>query len=99
MKVKTPCEVVNAFPYKLSFEETDEDVSCISQYYSQSTNQWQFVDSIDGQTTQAYDGSRFAYLTTNYLLATHKMQLLLRPFNTTNLSQPALVFAYDQKRV
>lgn len=99
MKVKTPCEIVNAFPYKLSFEETDEDVSCISQYYSQSTNQWQFVDSIDGQTTQAYDGSRFAYLTTNYLLATHKMQLLLRPFNTTNLSQPALVFAYDQKRV
>lgn len=99
IKVKTPCEVVQTFPYSLSFEETDEDISCLSQNSPLSTNQWQFVDNISESTIQAYDGNRFAYLTTDYLLSSHQMQLLLRPFNTTNLSQPALVFAYDQKRV
>ncbi len=98
IKVKTPCEIVNMFPYKLSFEETDEDITCLTQYSAQSTNQWKFVESTGDNNIQAYDGDRFAYLTTDYLLSAHQMRLVTRPFNLNNLSQPSLVYAYDQKR-
>lgn len=100
IKIKTPCNAITNYPYEFSFEDSDEDLTCLNQDPTIESNKWQIVDSLSFYTNGAYEGEKFAYIKSDFTSnPPHSVKLLIRPLDIRNLSQPMLSFAYEQKVV
>jgi|GEM_PF-499539 len=102
IKIKTPCSVVNVFPYSITFEDEDSQTSCLEASDIYATNTWQIVsqaEDMNNNTITAYQGDKFAYFYSNNSLSAQELKLISMPLNINYLSLPAISFAYQNKRV
>ncbi len=102
VKVKTPCEVVNVFPYEITFENDDLESSCLTLSDNFVTNVWQIVSQAEdnnSNTIIAYQGDKFAYFHNDNISNTQELKLISLPLNIAYLSSPAISFAYQNKRL
>ncbi|MDO5759500.1 MAG: M6 family metalloprotease domain-containing protein, partial [Bacteroidota bacterium] len=102
VRIKTPCEIINIFPYEITFENMSIENSCLSVSDEYVTNTWQIVTQAtdaNNNTINAYSGDNFAYYHTNYISQTPELKLITMPLNINYLSSPALSFAYQTKQI
>lgn len=99
IKVKTPCSVVDVFPYEITFENESLEASCLTLSDNFATNVWQIVSQAqdnNNNTITAYQGDKFAYFHSDNYDA-QELKLISLPLNINYLSSPAISFAYQNK--
>lgn len=100
VKVKTPCSVVDVFPYEITFENDNLEASCLTLSDNFATNVWQIVSQAqdnNNNTITAYQGDNFAYFHSDNFSYVQELKLISLPLNINYLSSPAISFAYQNK--
>lgn len=98
--VKTICFAETEIPFAESFEANDTRFDCWGQEFGVFvSNKWTLTDSAyeSGAIASADDGSRWAFIRSDWSGGTQTTKLVSLPLNLSSISQPALKFSYALK--
>lgn len=98
--VKTICFAETEMPFAESFEVNDTRFDCWGQEFGVFvSNKWTLTDSAyeSGAIASADDGSRWAFIRSDWREGTQTTKLVSLPLNLSSISQPALKFSYALK--
>lgn len=98
--VKTICFAETEIPFAESFEANDTRFDCWGQEFGVFvSNKWTLTDSAyeSGAIASADDGSRWAFIRSDWREGTQTTKLVSLPLNLSSISQPALKFSYALK--
>lgn len=98
--VKTICFAETEIPFAESFEANDTRFDCWGQEFGVFvSNKWTLTDSAyeSGAIASADEGSRWAFIRSDWSEGTQTTKLVSLPLNLSSISQPALKFSYALK--
>lgn len=98
--VKTICFAETEIPFAESFEANDTRFDCWGQEFGVFvSNKWILTDSAyeSGAIASADEGSRWAFIRSDWSEGTQTTKLVSLPLNLSSISQPALKFSYALK--